>query len=97
MRSVEKQNALAGLTTRSSRPQFVGPSVLDRFRERNRLDEDEVMAMTIEEVAGHRRERRRSLRTYLSFDEVEEYVGELDAKVTGDLDVGEGWRGFLDR
>ncbi len=31
--------------------QYVGPSVLDRFRERNRLDEDEAMA--IEEVAGH--------------------------------------------
>ncbi len=32
---------------------YVGPSVLDRFRERNRLDEDEAMAMAIEEVAGH--------------------------------------------
>ena len=42
-------------------------------------NEDEVMAMTIEEVAGRRRERRGSLRTYLSFDEVEEYVGELEA------------------
>lgn len=38
---------------------YLGPSVLDRFRERNRLDEDEAMAIALEEVAAHRRERRR--------------------------------------
>lgn len=37
---------------------YLGPSVLDQLRERNRLDEDEAMAMAIEEVAAHRRERR---------------------------------------
>jgi predicted transcriptional regulator len=37
---------------------YVGPSVLDRLRERNRLDDDEAMTIAIEEVAAHRRERR---------------------------------------
>jgi len=39
---------------------YVGPSVIDRLRERNRLDEDEAMAIALEEVAAHRRERRSS-------------------------------------
>ncbi len=37
---------------------YLGPSVLDRLRERNLLDEDEAMALALEEVAAHRRERR---------------------------------------
>lgn len=37
---------------------YLGPSVLDRLRERNRLDEEEAMAIALEEVAAHRRERR---------------------------------------
>jgi hypothetical protein len=37
---------------------YIGPSVLDRLGARNRLDEDEAMAIAIEEVAAHRRERR---------------------------------------
>ena len=37
---------------------YVGPSVLDRLRERNRLDEDAAMTIALEEVAAHRRERR---------------------------------------
>lgn len=37
---------------------YVGPTVLDRLAERNRLDEDEAMAIALEEVAAHRRERR---------------------------------------
>jgi Arc/MetJ family transcription regulator len=36
---------------------YVGPTVLDRLTERNRLDEDEAMAIALEEVAAHRRER----------------------------------------
>ncbi|HUP68368.1 MAG TPA: hypothetical protein VM142_00985 [Acidimicrobiales bacterium] len=35
---------------------YIGPRVLDRLRERNRLGEDEAMAL--EEVATRRRERR---------------------------------------
>ena len=37
---------------------YVGPTVLDRLAARNRLDEDEAMAIALEEVAAHRRERR---------------------------------------
>jgi len=37
---------------------YIGPSVLDRLRERNRLGEDEAMAIAIEEMAAHRHERR---------------------------------------
>ena len=37
---------------------YVGPSVIDRLRERNHLDEDEAMAIALEELAAHRRERR---------------------------------------
>ncbi len=37
---------------------YLGPSVLDRLRERNHLEEDEAMAIALDEVAAHRRERR---------------------------------------
>lgn len=37
---------------------YVGPSVLDRLRERNRLGEDDAMEIAREEIAAHRRERR---------------------------------------
>ncbi|MEO6121062.1 MAG: ribbon-helix-helix protein, CopG family [Acidimicrobiales bacterium] len=37
---------------------YLGPSVLDRLRERNHLDEDEAMAIALDEVAAHRWERR---------------------------------------
>lgn len=37
---------------------YIRPSVLDRLRERNRLDEDEAMEIAHEEIAAHRRERR---------------------------------------
>lgn len=37
---------------------FIGPSVLDRLWERNRLDEYEAMAIALDEVAAHRRECR---------------------------------------
>ena len=37
---------------------YIGPSVLDRLRERNRLGEDEAMDIAREEIASHRRERR---------------------------------------
>ncbi len=37
---------------------YVGPSVIDRLRERNRLDEDEAMAIALDEIAAHRREHR---------------------------------------
>ncbi len=37
---------------------YIGPSVIDRLRERNRLHEDEAMAIAVEEVAAHRRDRR---------------------------------------
>jgi len=37
---------------------YVGPGVLDRLAARNRLDEDEAMAIAIEEVAAHRQGRR---------------------------------------
>ena len=37
---------------------YVGPSIVDRLRARNRLGEDEAMAIAIEEVAAHRREPR---------------------------------------
>ncbi|MDP9388615.1 MAG: ribbon-helix-helix protein, CopG family [Actinomycetota bacterium] len=40
---------------------YLGPSVLDRLREQNRLDEDEAMAFALDEVAAHRRERRTGL------------------------------------
>ncbi len=36
---------------------YIGPSVLDRLRERNRLGEDEAMAIALEEVAVHRQAR----------------------------------------
>ncbi len=36
----------------------IGPGVLDRLAARNRLDEDEAMAIATEEVAAHRQERR---------------------------------------
>ena len=36
---------------------YIGPSVLDRLRERNRLGEDKAMAMAVEKVAANRRER----------------------------------------
>lgn len=37
---------------------YVGPSVLDRLRGRNGLDEDEGMVITVEEVAAHRESTR---------------------------------------
>lgn len=37
---------------------YLGPSVLDRLWERNRLDEDEAMEIARDEIAAHRRERR---------------------------------------
>jgi hypothetical protein len=37
---------------------YVGPSVIDRLRERNRLDEEEAMAIALDEIAAHRRDRR---------------------------------------
>jgi len=37
---------------------YIGPAVLDRLAARNRLDEDEAMAIATEEVAAHRQERR---------------------------------------
>ncbi len=37
---------------------YLGPSVLDRLRERNRLDEDEAMTIALEEAAAYRREQR---------------------------------------
>lgn len=37
---------------------YIGPSVLDRLRDRNRLGEDETMDLAREEIAAHRRERR---------------------------------------
>ena len=37
---------------------YLGPSVLDRLSERNRLDEDEAMAIALEEVSAYRQERR---------------------------------------
>lgn len=36
---------------------YLGPSVLDRLRERNRLGGDEAMEIAREEIAAHRRER----------------------------------------
>ncbi len=36
---------------------YIRPSVLDRLRERSRLDEDEAMEIAREEIAAHRRER----------------------------------------
>lgn len=37
---------------------YIGPSVLDRLRERNRLGEDEAMAIAMEAAAADRQERR---------------------------------------
>lgn len=37
---------------------YVGPSVLDRLAERNRLEEDEAMVIALEEIGARRRERR---------------------------------------
>lgn len=37
---------------------YVGPSVIDRLRERNRLDEQEAIAIALDEIAAHRRDRR---------------------------------------
>ena len=37
---------------------YIGPSVVDRLRGRNRLGEDEAMEIALEEIAAHRRERR---------------------------------------
>jgi hypothetical protein len=37
---------------------YVGPSVLDRVRERNRLGEDAAMDVARVEIAAQRRERR---------------------------------------
>lgn len=37
---------------------YIGPSVLDRLRERNKVGEDEAMAIVLEEVAVCRQERQ---------------------------------------
>lgn len=39
---------------------YIGPSVLDRLRERNHLGEADAMEMAVEEVAARRQERRNS-------------------------------------
>ena len=39
---------------------YIGPSVLDRLRERNHLGGADAMEMAVEEVAARRQERRNS-------------------------------------